>query len=49
MSDSGNQLTGPHTSLLPARIGIQGEPPEETDFLRLALQQYTKFSAGGCA
>ncbi len=36
-------------SFLPARIGITGEPPEEIDFLRLAMQQYTKFSVGGTA
>lgn len=36
-------------SFLPARIDISGEPPEERDFLRLAMQQYTKFSAEGSA
>jgi hypothetical protein len=37
------------TSFLPARIGIAGEPPEEVEFLKLAMQQYTKFSANGSA
>lgn len=36
-------------SLLPARIGVDGLPPEEMDFLRLAMQQYLKFSSSGSA
>lgn len=42
-------LLGPETSFLATRIGIQGDPPGEMDFLRLAMQQYTKFSAAGRA
>ena len=40
---------GPMTSMLPARIGIAGEPPQEAEFLRLAMQQYFKFSVGARA
>ena len=42
-------LIGPHTSLLAARIAVEGDPPEEMDFLRLVMQQYMKFSAAGHA
>ncbi len=42
-------LVDPQTSMLPARIGLAGPPPSEEEFVRLAFQQYTKFSAGGTA
>lgn len=42
-------LLGPLTSLLPARIGVEGDPPAEADFLRLAMQQYLKFSVASRA
>ena len=42
-------LLGPLTSFLPARIRIEGDPPQEADFLRLAMQQYLKFSVGSRA
>jgi hypothetical protein len=40
---------GKHTSLLPARIGLDGEPPSEAEFLRLSMQQHLKFSSAGTA
>jgi hypothetical protein len=44
-----SHLMGPEISMLPARIGVEGEPPEEIDFLRLVMQQVMKFGAGGRA
>lgn len=42
-------LLGSTVSMLPARIGLEGEPPSEVEFLRLAITQYTKFSVSGRA